>query len=227
MRKEKKISAVIFDCDGVMFDSKMANVNFYNHMLDHFGLPSMDEEEIAFVHMATGTESVKHIFRKTEYFEEAERYRLQMKYSPFIKDMTIEPGLKKLLGQLKTEYRLGIATNRSNTINEVLEQNELTDFFEIVVSSLDVKHPKPHPESLFKILDFFNLHRTEVAYIGDSRVDYETAEAAKVSFIAFRDKTLRTPYQVESMHEIPAVLKDMEDHIKSPGTDQFPYSTHE
>ena len=213
MEKENRISAVVFDCDGVMFDSKRANVNFYNHMLEHFGLPLMDEEEIAFVHMATGTDAVKHIFRKTEFFEEAERYRLQMKYSPFIEDMIIEPGLKKLLGHLKTEYRLGIATNRSNTIGEVLEHNGLTDFFEIVVSSLDVKHPKPHPESLLKILDFFGLHRTEVAYIGDSSVDYETAEAAKVPFIAFRDNTLKTPYQVESMDEIEAVLKDMEDQM--------------
>jgi phosphoglycolate phosphatase len=213
MGKEKKISAVIFDCDGVMFDSKMANVNFYNHMLDHFGLPLMDEEEIAFVHMATGTESVKHIFRKTEFFEEAEKYRLQMKYSPFIKDMIIEPGLKKLLKYLRINYRLAIATNRSNTINEVLEKNELTEFFEIVVSSLDVKYPKPHPEALFKILNFFDLHKTEVAYIGDSRVDYETAEAANVPFIAFRGNTLKTPYKVENMEEVPAVLKDMVNQI--------------
>jgi len=216
MENRKKIFAVIFDCDGVMFDSRQANVNFYNHLLDRFRLPPMDEKETAFVHMATGSDSVKHIFRKTDYFEQAEAYRMQMNYSPFIRDMIIEPGLKPLLNQLKTEYRLGVATNRSNTIQEVLERNELTNLFEIVVSSLDVRHPKPHPESLFKILDFFGLPSEQAAYIGDSIVDYETARAAKVPFIAFRNDGLQTPYRVDSMGEIVAVLKEMEESIPAP-----------
>jgi len=33
---QSNISAVIFDCDGVMFDSRQANINFYNHILSHF-----------------------------------------------------------------------------------------------------------------------------------------------------------------------------------------------
>ena len=213
MSNRKKISAVIFDCDGVMFDSKQANVNFYNHLLDRFDLPPMDEKETAFVHMATGSDSVKHIFRKTDYFEKAEAYRMQVDYNPFIRDMLIEPGLIKLLKHLKAEYRLGVATNRSNTIEEVLKQNGLTELFEIVISSLDVKHPKPHPEALLKILEFFGLLSMEAVYIGDSSVDYETAEAAKVPFIAFRNDHLQTPYKVESMDEIVGVLKEMEKSI--------------
>ena len=210
---KKKIFAVIFDCDGVMFDSRQANVNFYNHLLERFDLPPMDEKETTFVHMATGTESVRHIFRNTGYFEKAEAYRMQMDYSPFIQDMLIEPGLKPLLEHLKTEYRLAVATNRSNTIQEVLKQNGLTDFFDIVISSLDVKYPKPHPECLLKILDFFGLPNTKAVYIGDSSVDYETAEAAKVPFIAFRNEDLQTPYKVETMEEIVPVLKEMEKSI--------------
>ena len=44
MNTSKRISAVIFDCDGVMLDSRQANINFYNHLLDHFSLPPMREE---------------------------------------------------------------------------------------------------------------------------------------------------------------------------------------
>ena len=213
MGNKRKISAVIFDCDGVMFDSRQANINFYNHLLDRFGLPPMDEEETTFVHMATGTDSVKHIFRNTDYFEKAEAYRMQMDYSPFIRDMLIEPGLKTLLSNLKVEYGLAVATNRSNTIQEVLKRNGLTSLFDIVISSLDVKYPKPHPEALLKILDFFSLPNTEAVYIGDSSVDYETAEAAKVPFIAFRNDHLQTPYKVEGMDEIVSVLEEMEKSI--------------
>ena len=35
------IAGVIFDCDGVMIDSRAANNVFYNRVLAYFGLPPM------------------------------------------------------------------------------------------------------------------------------------------------------------------------------------------
>ena len=157
MNKKNPLRVIIFDCDGVMFDSRQANINFYNHLLARFDLPPMAPDEIDFVHMSTGRDSVKHIFRKTSYFEEADAYRLQMEYTPFIKDMIPAPGLDDLLSKLQSDFLLAVATNRSNTIDEVLQLNGLTGFFDMVVSSLDVKNPKPHPESLLKILHFFEV----------------------------------------------------------------------
>ena len=150
MNTSKRISAVIFDCDGVMFDSRQANINFYNHLLDHFGLPSMREDSVSYVHMHTADASVRHIFRGTPYVEQAQEYRLQMDYAPFIKDMIMEPGLTELLKALKPRFGLAVATNRSNTIGSVIESFGLKKYFDLVISSLDVENPKPHPESLFR-----------------------------------------------------------------------------
>ena len=206
MKHPKKISAVIFDCDGVMFDSRQANANYYNHLLGHFNLPSMDEKDVAFVHMHTADESVRHIFRGSPYVDEAQAYRMEIDYTPFIKDMIIEPGLKELLEALKPQYGLAVATNRSNTIGDVLELNGLTRFFDIVVSSLDVQNPKPHPESVHTILDFFGMGPDQALYIGDSTVDYETASAAGVCFVAYRNRTLEAPFRVESMTELETLI---------------------
>jgi phosphoglycolate phosphatase len=153
----KNISAVIFDCDGVMFDSRRANIRFYNHLLLHFGLPPMTEDKIEYVHMHTSDESVRYIFEGTPYTEQAQVYRWDIDYTPFIQDMIMEPGLKEALEVLKLRFGLAVATNRSNTINDVLEWNGLVEYFAIVVSSLDVKNPKPHPEALWKILRFFSI----------------------------------------------------------------------
>ena len=207
MTKNQALRAVIFDCDGVMFDSRQANVNFYNHLLARFHLPPMDPEEIDYVHMATGRDSVAHIFRKTPHFEEADAYRLQMDYTPFIRDMMIAPGLKELLVRLRPQFRLAVATNRSNTIQDVLAQNDLTGLFDMVVSSLDVKNPKPHPESVFKILDFFGLESAQAIYIGDSSVDYETARAADVCFVAYGNDELEAAFKVNTMGEVAEVLR--------------------
>ena len=207
MEKTRNRSIVIFDCDGVMFDSRRANINFYNHMLEHFGLPGMNKEQTEFVHMHTAHESVAHIFKGTAYVEAAQEYRMQMDYTPFIKDMIMEPGLKALLDWLYPKFDLAVATNRSNTIGEVLHSNGLSGYFGIVVSSLDVQNPKPHPEALTKILDFYGIGPEKAYYVGDSLVDEITASAAGITFISYKNRNLKADYHAEGLEDIVSILK--------------------
>ncbi len=207
MISNQKTRAVVFDCDGVMFDSRQANILYYNHMLQHFGLPPMTNAAKDFVHSHTADESVRHIFDGTPYVKEALDYRWEMDYTPFIQDMIMEPGLKELLEWLKPRFGLGVATNRSTTIGEVLKTHGLIEFFDIVVSSLDVEHPKPHPESLVKILDFFRLQPDRLLYVGDSAVDEETARRAGVPLVAYRNKKLIADRHIEDLAEIKEVLR--------------------
>ena len=201
-----RVAAVIFDCDGVMFDSRQANIHFYNHLLAHFDLPPMNDGEAAFVHMHTASESTAHIFQGSPYGKEADDYRVHMDYTPFIEDMVIEAGLVELLGRLKEHCKLAVATNRSNTIDGVLERYGLRAYFDMVVSSLDVDQPKPHPESLEKILDRFRLSPEQVVYIGDSEIDEQTAAAAAVPFMAYKNRELTAAYHAESMIEVAFFL---------------------
>jgi len=210
MKRESRMNkdaALIFDCDGVMFDSRLANRNFYNHLRTRFGLSPMTEEQIAFVHMHTADESIKHIFEGTPHTEEALAYRWTMDYTPFLKDMVMEPGLKELLRAVKPLMGLAVATNRSNTIGKVLETNGLAPYFDIVVSSLDVKHPKPHPEGLFKVLDFLGTPADRSFYVGDSLIDWQTARAAGVPFISYKDRKLDTFHHADCMKDIEEILK--------------------
>ena len=202
----RKATAVIFDCDGVMFDSRQANIHFYNHLLEHFGLPPMKDSDVAVVHMATAQESVRHIFRGTPYVEAAQAYRTRVAYTPFIRYMSMEPGLVELLEFLRPRYGLAVATNRSNTIDEVLVSHGIKDYFDIVISSLDVRHPKPHPESIQKILSFFDLSPKQVLYVGDSQVDSDTARAAGVPFVAYKNRGLEADHHIEDLLEIKNIL---------------------
>ena len=47
------IKVVVFDCDGVMFDTAESNKTYYNHLREHFYRPPMTAEEFRFVHMHT------------------------------------------------------------------------------------------------------------------------------------------------------------------------------
>jgi len=206
MHIRKKVSAIIFDCDGVMFDSYQANIKYYNHILARFNLPLMVKDEIDYVHMHPADKSVHHIFQGTPYEEAAQEYRLQTDYTPFIKDMIIEPGLKELLRLLKPHFGLAVATNRSHTMGDVIKQNGIKDLFDIVVTSLDVIDPKPDPETIFKVLDFFGIGPEQAVYVGDSQVDYETSRASGVPLIAYRNKALNADWHIENLMEIYEML---------------------
>jgi phosphoglycolate phosphatase-like HAD superfamily hydrolase len=202
----KKRSALIFDCDGVMFDSRQANINFYNHILARFHMPPMTQEQTAFVHMHTADESIRHIFVGSPHLEEAQDYRWKVDYTPFVTDMILEPGLKDLLTALKPRMGLAVATNRSNTIQRVLHSNGLDPFFDIVVSSLDVPAPKPAPDCLLKILDFFAMPGAQAFYVGDSPIDGQTARGAGVPFIAYKNRELEADYHAGDMREIMQIV---------------------
>lgn len=201
-----RVSAVIFDCDGVMFDSRLANVRFYNHILAHFGLPPLTSGDIEFVHSHPAVESLQHIFRNSPYVAEALEYRPKVDYTPFIKDMVMEPGLREVLDLLKPGYGLAVATNRSTTIGKVLELNGLSHYFDLVVSSLDVENPKPHPESIYKIARFFGISVGESLYVGDSRVDYETARSAGAHFVSYKNRELPADYHADHLMDIAGLV---------------------
>ncbi|HEX9949261.1 MAG TPA: HAD hydrolase-like protein, partial [Thermodesulfobacteriota bacterium] len=42
------IKVIIFDCDGVLFDSKEANIAFYNQILSQFNLPPLTIAEVEY-----------------------------------------------------------------------------------------------------------------------------------------------------------------------------------
>lgn len=200
--------AVIFDCDGVMFDSKDSNIAYYNHILSHFGYPPMSEKDHWYIHMATGEQSVRYLFRNYPEQDKAQEYRRVMDYTQFIGRLKMEPGLDDILFSLKGRVKLAVATNRSTTINRVLDHFGLTIYFDMVVSSFDVKHPKPDPECLEAILEKFLINPEDALYVGDSDVDAETASAARVPFAAFKNSSLRASFHVCSMTELAAVLNN-------------------
>ncbi|MBW1679150.1 MAG: HAD-IA family hydrolase [Deltaproteobacteria bacterium] len=201
-----QIQVVIFDCDGVMFDSRQANIAFYNAILNHFEKPCLGDDDTEIVHMSTAEESINYLFRNDPQHSEAQKYRFQVDYKQFINLMAMEPHLEKVLKSLRNRYQLALATNRSNTIQTILDMFKLSKYFDYVVSSLDVNNPKPHPESIFKILNHFSIDAHESVYVGDSIVDYEVTRQANIFFIAYKHPQLKADYHINDLRELLTLL---------------------
>lgn len=197
----------IFDCDGVLFDSIQANIEFYNYLLKAFGKPPMTPEQVAYIHMATAEESVDYLFRGDSRLGEAQRLRLNTDYHRFIPFMKLAPGAKETLHSLKNQGRkLAICTNRSTSMEAILERFDLTRFFDCVVTALDVKTPKPDPEGLLLVLKALKISPEESLYVGDSPIDEEAARLAGIPFAAYRCPDLEADYHVDTFEKI-LVLK--------------------
>lgn len=204
---QSRITKVVaFDCDGVMFDSSESNKAYYNQVLTHFGMPGLTAEQFAFTHMHTADESIAYLFSDKERFEKAQAYRKQMTYMPFIRHMEMEPYLKSLLLGLRTHYKTAIASNRTDTMAKVLEIHGLENDFDFVVSALDVPRPKPYPDQLFKIMDYFEISPSEMIYVGDSEVDEKAAAAAGVPLVAYDNPGLSAEIHIKSLKDLESIL---------------------
>jgi phosphoglycolate phosphatase len=204
--RHKVVKAVVFDCDGVMFDTVAANTAYYDHILSHFGKPDMTPEQFAYTHMHTVDQALAYLFDDAAQLAEARDFRKQMSYLPFLQFMEIEPGLKPLLRRLKSRYHTAVATNRTDTMNRVLRSHGLENTFDLVVTALDVANPKPHPDQLNKILDHFALTPDQAVFIGDSELDAAAARAAGVTFVAYANRRLAADFHIERLLQVEDIL---------------------
>jgi HAD superfamily hydrolase (TIGR01509 family) len=203
----KDFKVVAFDCDGVLFDTEEANWAYYNHILKHFGRPAMTPEQFAYAHQHTLDESITYLFNDEESIAAVYDYRQTMDYSVYLKLLKVEPDLVSLLTKIRPKLKTAIATNRSDTMSRLLTEFALTEYFDLVVTSFDIRRPKPYPDALLKILDHFGIEPHQALYVGDSQVDAEAARAAKMPFIAFRNETLPTEYHIGSLKELEEILE--------------------
>lgn len=198
------LKLVIFDCDGVLFDSREANRAYYNQLLGQFGCPRMNEDELDYVHTHNVMDSVAHIFRNHPKIanEAVKRYQTELDYTPFLKHMIMEPDLIEFLEIIKPRYHTAISTNRTTTMPMLLDSYQLRPWFDQVVTALDAPRPKPAPDGLEMILDNFNLQVHEAIYIGDSQVDRDHTSSLGMELIAFKNPGLEAEYHVDNFMDI-------------------------
>lgn len=202
----KDVRVVAFDCDGVLFDTEQSNRAYYNEILNHFGKPTLTPEQFAYVHMHTLEDSLAHLFNDKKSLAEAYAYRKTMDYRKFLKLMKLEPELVPLLKKIRPRIKTAIATNRSDTVNWLLNEFNLNGYFDVVVTSSDVQFPKPHPDPLLKILAYFQIEPYQAIYVGDSYLDELAATSAGMPLVAYRNPRLPSACHIESLKELETIL---------------------
>ncbi|MFP5213842.1 MAG: HAD family hydrolase [Acidobacteriota bacterium] len=202
----KRLEVVAFDCDGVLFDSKEANIAFYTHILETVGLPPVRPDQHEYIHMHPVHESLRFLVPNEVHFQSAWTYCQSIDFRAFNARLHCEPGLLKVLEVAKSSYRTALATNRTVSTRDVLIYHKIDHYFDLVVSASDVPMPKPHPDAMLKIFETFTVSPEEVIYIGDSAVDAAFASACGVYFIAYKNPSLKAHMHISHFDELHPLL---------------------
>jgi HAD superfamily hydrolase (TIGR01509 family) len=191
VRSEEKTGyrAVIYDCDGVMFDSFEANLAFYDRIMITLDRPVLDrnnKEQMRVLHTYANRDVLAWFFPDGADFAAAVRAASAIDYRELVPFMRLEEGFIETLEALKSRVHLAVCTNRSTSMELVLESFGLTSYFGCVMTASRVASPKPHPEPLLKVLEHYRIGPAEALFVGDSDVDRQAAAAAGVPFVAYK-----------------------------------------
>lgn len=201
------LRGLIFDCDGVLVNSRAANIGYYNLLLRELGRDPLTPEQEDYAQMATSRQAVEQVLSPEEMDrlpEISRKYPYSRVSLPLLK---AEPGLVELVCWLhEKKMRLAVHTNRGDGVWPVLENIGLTGMFTPVMTVEDVL-PKPSPEGVLRILADWNLPANQVGFVGDSLTDAGAAEQSGVPLIAYDNQGLRAALHVDSYIDFKDALK--------------------
>ncbi len=195
------LCGLIFDIDGVLFDSRAANIDFYNLIRCRVNLPPLTPEEEIFCHMASAEQVLRGTIPLTLQ-EQALIVAEGINYQALFQSRLIpEEGLLEALYWLHSwEIPMAICTNRSNSAHSLLHGFGMEKFFPII-KTVHTCSPKPDPQGLLEIMQEWRFENSSVAFLGDSPTDAEAARAAGIPFWAFRNKSLQAEMHFSDFFE--------------------------
>ena len=104
-------------------------------------------------------------------------------------------GIPEVLAALKAQgHLLAVASNKYQVATEKIVEHFFPGVFDVVLGEREGIERKPHPQIVYDILSSLNFHpddfsqlstlNSQLIYLGDSLVDWETATNAHVPFVA-------------------------------------------
>lgn len=202
------ISTLLFDLDGTLLDSFAAHYKAYEIMFPQFGI-EVSKERFFEIYSPDWLHTYRMVGLPEAQWEEADRVWLdivrQIDCEPF-------PETVSTLTQLARRYPMGLITSGSKSrVQRELIHTNLDAFFQVVITGGDVDRPKPDPQGIELVLSAMGVAKETAVYIGDTVVDYETAQAAGLPFIGVRGHFQSFPTDadfpcIDCLSELPSLL---------------------
>ena len=188
---EKKPKAVLFDMDGVLFNSMPYHADAWHKVMSNNGLTLSREE--AYMHEGrTGASTINLLFQR-ERGRDATAEEIEKIYHEksilFNDHQDAEPmqGALNLLNKLKSENIILMVVTGSGQLSLLDKLNHsFPDIFhqELMGTAFDVKYGKPNPEPYLMALKKGKLKADEAVVVENAPLGVESAHKAGTFTIA-------------------------------------------
>ncbi len=196
---------VIFDMDGVIFDSERAYIAAYKKLAPKYGLTNVETIHCACMDsIGVNRKKTKEIFFSYVGHEfDYERYREDVQVELNKSDYVIKPGVYEIFEWLKeTGARVALASStRQVSVMKSLGKADLVKYFDRIVCGDMVSHSKPHPEIFLTAAEKLGAEPAECYVIEDSYNGIRAAHAAGMHPIMVPD-ILQPDEEIRSFAEV-------------------------
>lgn len=185
------LKAVLFDMDGVLFDSMKNHTTAWNLAMQQYGMTLSREE--AYMHEGrTGAGTINIVSQRERGYEASEeeiKQIYQTKSDIFNKLPKAErmPGAYEVLQKIKSEGLIPMVVTGSGQLSLLDKLNHnFPDIFkqELMVTAFDVKYGKPNPEPYLMALQKANIQANEAIVIENAPLGVRAGVAAGIFTIA-------------------------------------------
>ncbi len=185
------LKAVLFDMDGVLFNSMPNHAYAWSHAMTQFGL-EMTEEEAYMNEGRTGSGTINILAQRywgRDATEEEKERIYAAKSEVFNQCPTAEPmpGAWELLQKVKASGKTIVLVTGSAQVSLLDRLNRhFPGIFvaERMVTGFDVKHGKPHPEPYLMGLEKAGVKAEEAIVVENAPLGVEAGHAAGIRTIA-------------------------------------------
>ncbi|WHH59059.1 HAD-IA family hydrolase [Petroclostridium sp. X23] len=208
-----------------------------NHVLFDFDGTLIDTNELIICALKESVKSVlgkevthddlmavlgKYLDEQMKYFDEEKHEKMVQLYKEYYRahqDTMVKKfsGIDELLMNLKQSGRKIAITSAKGRggIMHGLELFNIKQYIDFIVSAYDVENNKPHPESVYKALDFFKCDKENMILVGDSPYDIQCGinadiKTALVSWTIFSPEKfegIRPDYILQKPSDLIEIVK--------------------
>ncbi|EGJ27209.1 HAD family hydrolase [Streptococcus porcinus] len=184
--------AIIFDMDGVIFDTEDFYLERRKQFLDNHGLSIAHMEAKEFIGGNLQQVWQKLLSQNTVKLDAKviqEDYEAYKEKHPAPYSDLLFPQVKLILKQLRDKgYKLALASNsQTRDVHRALTSSEIMSYFDLVLGREDVVNAKPNPEIYKKAAQLLEVDKEAILVVEDSEKGIAAAKEAGITVLAIKD----------------------------------------
>jgi HAD superfamily hydrolase (TIGR01509 family) len=182
-----KPEAILFDLDGVLFDTSAAHTEAYRLALSEFDIGSFDYADIAGMQTDEAMRNLLERAGITPSEDQLERLVDQKRLHGrrLVEDEAVlAEGCIDVLHALSKRFRLALASSSSpGNVDIFLRKSGCKALFSTILTGVDVVQAKPHPEIYLNTLKLLNIDHSQAVIVEDAPSGILAGQRAEIRVI--------------------------------------------